>query len=367
MENKNQEQLERQRAWVIHVLYWGLLLLSIFFGGKLLLPVLLPFAVAYGLAWALDRPIQRLSDKTHLPRELSALLCVLLLTLFSGGLLLLLGAGVTAGLRSVAGFAPERLERELMNALAGLFAGMERWMDRAPPAWEHIIAGGMKELFGLLRDAALRMSGALLTLLGNWLKALPGLFMQVLVTMIAAVFLAGDFPHIRQLLHRLLPQRARPYLQEAGRFFGRTLPRCAGAYLLLFLLTTGELTVGFWLLHIPGAPIAALLTALLDILPVLGTGTVLLPWAVLAFWQRRGALGGGLLLLYGVVTVLRQWLEPKILGKQIQIHPLLTFFGMLLGLRLLGIWGLILLPMGLAFCRQLWEKELLPLHLPEEP
>lgn len=366
MERTQQEQLERQRAAVIRMLYWGLLLLGVFLGVKLLLPVVMPFILAYGLAWALDRPIRTLTVGMHLPKGISTMLCVLLAAIFSGGLLLLLGAGIAAGLRSLSGTAAAFLNEELLPTASCCLEQLEELVERIAPTFGTAVENGTQALLGVLRDSVLHLSGGVLAALGTGLAALPSILMKVLITLIAAVFMAMDFPQIKKFLRRLFPEEARPFLAEAERFFGRTAPRCTGAYLLLFCLTFCELAAGFWLLHIPQSLSAALLIALLDILPVLGTGTVLLPWAALAFWQRQGSLGMGLLLLYGVITLIRQFLEPRLLGKQIQVHPVLTFLGMLVGLRFFGILGVFLLPMGLAFLRQLHICGLIHLRVLEE-
>lgn len=360
--DQQQEQLEQQSAAVIRMLYWGLLLLSLFWGVKLLLPVLLPFILAYGLALALERPIGALSAGMRLPRGLAALLCVLLAAVFTGGVLLLLGAGIAAGLRSLSGAAAHFLSEGLLPAASCCFEHLEHLAARIAPSAGTAVESGTEDLMGLLTDGAIHLSGGLLTALGTGLAALPSLLMKVFITLIAAVFMAGDFPRIRRFLEHLLPEGAGPFLQEAECFFGRTAPRCAGAYFLLFCLTFSELAAGFWLLHIPRTLASALLIALLDILPILGTGTVLLPWAVWAFWQGQGGLGAGLLLLYGGITLIRQFLEPRLLGKQIQIHPVLTFLGMLVGLRFFGFLGIFLLPLGLAFLRRLHERGLIHLR-----
>ena len=88
--------------------------------------------------------------------------------------------------------------------------------------------------------------------------------------------------------------------------------------------------------------------AVFDILPILGTGGILLPWAAVLFVMGNKPLAAGILILYVIITVIRNIVEPKIVGKQIGLHPLVTLMAMFLGLKTFGIIGMIVLPVSLA-------------------
>ena len=113
--------------------------------------------------------------------------------------------------------------------------------------------------------------------------------------------------------------------------------------------------IGFLILRIPYGLLWAALIALVDAVPVLGTGTVLLPWALLSFFSGEASLGCGLLILYGVITLVRQLLEPRLIGHGLGLHPLLTLYGMLLSLQLFGVLGMLLTPALLALAGALWK------------
>ena len=89
--------------------------------------------------------------------------------------------------------------------------------------------------------------------------------------------------------------------------------------------------------------------AVLDILPILGTGGIMIPWAVISLVVGNVGLGLKLLLIYGIVTVVRNYVEPKIVGTQLGLHPIITLVSMFIGLRLFGFWGLFGLPVGISF------------------
>ena len=113
------------------------------------------------------------------------------------------------------------------------------------------------------------------------------------------------------------------------------------AYFFIFLLTFGELLLGFLLLRLNYAFWLAWVTALLDLLPVLGVGLVLLPFGIFELCTGQVLRGVGLLLLYAVITVVRQVVEPRWVGKSLGVHPLLLLFGIYAGLRIFGVAGLL--------------------------
>ncbi len=115
------------------------------------------------------------------------------------------------------------------------------------------------------------------------------------------------------------------------------------------------------MIKIPYAMTVALVIAVLDILPILGTGSVLIPWGILAAVNGNFKMALGVVLLYLVITVVRNIIEPKLVGKQVGLHPVLTLAGMLLGLRFAGFIGMLGVPFLLAFIKKLNDKGMIHL------
>ena len=128
------------------------------------------------------------------------------------------------------------------------------------------------------------------------------------------------------------------------------------SYALIITLTFVELLVGFLILGIEGAFVIAILVAILDILPVLGTGTVLIPWMIIVFSAGNARMGAGILVLYLVITIVRNIIEPKLVGRQMGLSPIIMLPSMLVGLQLFGIIGLFVVPFGVAFIKNLNDR-----------
>jgi predicted PurR-regulated permease PerM len=134
------------------------------------------------------------------------------------------------------------------------------------------------------------------------------------------------------------------------------------AYGIIMVVTFIELSIGLSFLRISGAIRIAAITAVLDILPLLGSGSVLIPWSVYHLIAGSPATGVGLLLLYAAITVIRNIIEPRIVGDQLGLHPVVTLCAMFIGMRLIGVLGIFLMPIAALLIRYLTTVEGLPLY-----
>ncbi|MBQ8350595.1 MAG: sporulation integral membrane protein YtvI [Clostridia bacterium] len=201
-----------------------------------------------------------------------------------------------------------------------------------------------------LGDTALRAAGALAS-------ALPNSIIFLLVTLAAAFYFALDLGGIHHALLAIMPEKMQRVTGKLKDGAWQTMIGYLRAYLLLLLVTLVLLLVGFLLLRVPYAVLLAALISLLDLLPIIGVGTLLIPWGIVSCLTGNLATGIGLFALYAVIALVRQFLEPKLIGQHLGLHPLLALLATYAGLRLFGFWGLMLLPGALMILRQLFISE----------
>lgn len=127
------------------------------------------------------------------------------------------------------------------------------------------------------------------------------------------------------------------------------------AQLKLMGITFLILNAGLLLLRVRYPVLAALVITVVDALPVFGTGTILIPWALALFLQGETKTGIGLVILYGAAALSRQALEPRLVGKQVGLNPVLTLLALYTGYRLLGVGGMIVFPIAAMLFKQLWD------------
>ena len=188
------------------------------------------------------------------------------------------------------------------------------------------------------------LSSAVPVFAADMVGALPSIILVSLVTVVACFYFAIDIEMINDTFASALPPNVLSYIQKLKKKLAHGLKRYFKAYLILFVITFVELLVGFLILGVDYSFVLALLIAFVDFLPLFGTPLVLLPWAIVAILMKNYFLGFGLLILLSLIMIVRQIFEPKILGKNLGVHPIVTLVTLYIGFELFGLWGMIFLP-----------------------
>ena len=310
-----------------------------------------PLTLGLLLAALLAPAADRLAERTGCPRQLAA---VLVMAAFYLGLGALAAAAAvwTAGqgaaaLRSLPLLWETTLRPGLESAAAQLAPAVEAGAD----ALEHALPG-------LVSGISARAAGAAARLITR----LPALLLGSVFTVILSFCIAADYPALRRLADRL-PPGAAGLLRESRDFGGRVLGRMLRVTGILSLLMLAEMTLGLWLLGIPRPWNAACAITLLDLLPLIGSGMILLPWGLWELLRGRAALGIGLWLLFGAAELIRTILEPRLMGARTGLPPLALTAALFVGLRLGGAMGAVLTPAGVLFLWDLYTREKLPAFL----
>ena len=176
-----------------------------------------------------------------------------------------------------------------------------------------------------------------------------GLMVVMILFMMGVMLFVREMDGIRQWMEH-------SFFREEFIRIGRVLALAGRAYLraqgIILLFTMALCTAGLFLLKNPYYILAGIGLGLLDALPVFGTGTVLVPWAVVCFFRRRWRRGLFLLALYAACYLLREFLEAKLLSDKVGLSPLLTLISIYVGLQLFGIPGVLLGPVGALVIRE---------------
>ena len=323
--------------------------------GLALLPLMLPFLLAYGLALGAEPAVAALGRRTPLPRWARSGLCVTALFLGAGAALFFFGRVLWEELLRLVRQLPELLT-QLQPTLTGLREALETLARRAPEGLAGLLTQWIGELFaggaGLLES----VYGFLSALVSGVVTGVPRLFLGLVTTVIAAYMTSAALPQVKAWLRSRLPK---PWLERLRRTRTRVRSAFGGwcrAQIKLILLVFAVLTLGLWLLGVEFPLLFGGLIALLDALPVLGTGTVLIPWALLSFLREQSGLGFGLLALYAVCSLSRSVLEPHLVGKQFGLPPLATLMAFYIGYRLFGVAGMVLLPLAVLLVKPFFHE-----------
>lgn len=318
-----------------------------------LFPLISPFLLGLLLALA-ARPLEEFFRKRLcLPSAVSSGIAVFAVLTLLGLLLAMLGALLLRLLENLTDLLPgvtAAFTAGSQTLYAWLLGLTRRFPASLRPGLEKLVTGlfsrGSALLDGLIRSA--------LSLAAGLLRALPDSALGLATGVISAFLICPRLPRLQAWLSRSAGSGIQTLLALLTRI-KTALLGWLKAQLSLMAITFCLLTPGFFLLRISHAPLWAALTALVDAFPILGTGTVLLPWSAVCFLRGSTAQGIGLLGLYAAVLLIRSLLEPRLLGRQLGLDPLLTLIALYAGYKLWGFAGMILAPALAVAARQLPE------------
>lgn len=373
-------ETERKKAAIINVAYYAMILVLGYYFVRYALWLFLPIVIAFFVALILQKPVNAISRKTPVKRGAASVVCVFLLLFAIVGLAVLLGATVVNYLKDFIAYMTALFENT-----DALLENIENWVldviARLPDGIAGMLTKNVTEVFSsveamLSGDSGKASAQAVQNGLSfdlSWImtpvasvvstaKQLPAMLTSVLVTLIASCFLTSDFDSISRFIRRQLSEDSNRKFDKAKELLKSSFGKILKAYGLIIVVTFTEMLIGLGVLRLIGVfnssyiVIIAAATAIIDIVPVLGTGTVIFPWAVYSFIAGNYGLGIGLLIIYAVISVIRQIIEPKLVAGQLGLPPFVTIIGMFVGLRLFGVPGMFAMPMLIIMLKLLNEE-----------
>lgn len=317
--------------------------LVVWIGVKFLLPVLLPFLLGGLLAMSAEPMVQFGVNRLRLPRPLSAAAGVTMTLFLLAGILMILGALAVKELGVLAGALPD-IRQTVHRGLVTTKEWMVTLASRTPEGVRPVLTNTVQTLFGnetlLLDQAAEKLPNLFTSAIGR----ISGGVLWIGTGILAGFMISSRLPRLRQMIKERTPKIWKEQYLPALRRVRQALGGWLRAQVKLSALTYGIVAVGFLLLRIPYGFLWAIPVALVDAVPILGTGTVLLPWALVELLQGQQLRAVGLLCTYGVALITRTVMEPRLVGKQIGLDPLATLLFLYTGYRFWGILGMLAAP-----------------------
>ena len=340
--------MEKKQKFIVDIFFYGLIIILLWAVCKFVLPVLIPFIIAFIISSLLRVPVKRLYGPSEVKNKLiSIITCIVFYVI----IFFILAAASVNLYNTISDFLvsiPTMYQNDIVPALNLFSDFIERTLSSMDAGIAAEIDSIFQEYVNNIGEYIKAFSVNAVKVISGSLVEIPGFIIKLVITIISTFFFMIDYDKVLALFVRFIPSDRKETVLDLIKYYKSTILIYLKSYSLLFLLTYVELWIGFSILRIPYAPLIGLLIAIFDILPILGVGGVLLPWAVILFVMKEIPLGIGILILYLVITFIRNTAEPKLVGKQIGLHPLATLIFMYLGLRFMGFLGMFLFPVTLA-------------------
>ena len=363
---------EKKRQFIINIVYTVILIALFYLFFKFAFGTILPILCAVVVAMILQKPVNFICKKTPLKRGLVSALTVIFafLVIVSGLVLILIWVGsefkgffqyimieledipalvhkIEGYIGNAVGFLPEKLETAVMEFVS------EKLSTLTSPSTTPSDS-----------SMSIDLSALSTPLMGIWntAKQIPTTLVSIVVAIIACCFMTADFATVKKLVLGFFQPDTRSKIVRAKRLLFPSLGKMAKAYAIIITITFCELSLGLFLLTLMGIYdsgyifVIAILTAIIDIVPVLGTGTVLIPWAVISLLNGNYPMTIGLIVMYACITVIRQIIEPKLVAAQLGIPAFLTIVSMFIGSQIFGVLGIFILPITIVMLKLLNDE-----------
>ncbi len=333
------------------------LLLALWLGLRYLLPLVRPFLLAAVLALVSEPLVWVLEKRLHLSRGLASGIGVSISLLVTVLLLVTLCAFLLKELGNLAGVMPD-LEDTAATGIASLEGFFLSLASNTPDSVNTLLTRGVENLFSGSSKVLDQVSSRMLDMASNILKGLPDSALGLGTWVLASFMTSARLPQIKAFFKKQIPAHWREEYLPALKKLRHTMAGWLTAQLKLAAITFCILTLGFLILQIPYAPLWAALISLADALPVLGTGTILVPWSLVCFLQGNTLQAVGLLGIYAAAALMRSILEPKLVGKQLGLDPLVTLMALYAGYHIWGILGMLFAPLlAVTLTQLLWNPK----------
>lgn len=355
--------IEKRKNFLINTAYIAIILGLIFIAFKFLSMYLMPFLIGIAASFLVQRPARSLSKKTKIPKSVLTIFFVILTYAI---ICLLIFAISYFAYVQIFNFATNVFPTyipTIQSALEGLNLKISELLNGLPADILNALNNFPQQIF----DVITKGGGTLLTNFGmSVVKAAPRLLVTIIVTLVASCFIAKDYDKIIRFAKLQLSKKTWDIMVDIKELFTKNILRILRGYLILMFITFLELCIFIGILGRPNFIFLAALISVVDILPVLGTGTIVIPWALISLLSGDIFSTVVLVIAYIVITVLRNFLEPRIIGQQLGLNPLVMLIALFVGLKVLGFAGMILFPLSIIIITELQKKGKIHLWKTEE-
>ncbi len=354
-----------RKSFIVNFVYFGIIIGLYYFVVKFAFGYIFPFVFAAVLAIFLQKPVRFISSKLKLKAHgaISTIMVLLIVVAVVGVIALAVNA-LIGELKDFISYFLSRfksvddllktIEESLLNIVVAL-----------PKGVGVTLADKITQLFDnfSVENTGIDMGMITAPLSGAWgvVKGVPSFLVSIVVTIVSCVFMTSEYDLVRDMILSILPEKKGKNLARAKNTVTQGIGKLIKAYATIMFITFCEVFLGLNLMRLIGVydggyiATIAFVICIVDIIPVLGTGTIVIPWAIYSIITGNFALGIALIALYAIITVLRQIIEPKLVANQVGLPSIVTIMAMFLGGRIFGAFGILLLPLTVIIVKLMYD------------
>lgn len=377
-------KVAKRRDFLIDLVYVMAIIGLVYVFFKYCFSIAAPFLLSFFFAVILQRPLGWLDKKTkNKMHSFWSIVLVLLCVAIILGPVISVIATLFREIGNFISFLGEQLN-DLPTFLVTLQNEILKAIKFLPDSIYTSVSENITQFFGnLINDFDVSKLGINMSSITSGLsngisgvysvvKNIPSILISVVIGVIAWILFTKDYKKVVKFIKLQLPDKHKNLLSETKKIFSSTILKMCRAYGLIMFITFCENFLGLTILNLIGVMknsyvfVIAICIAVFDILPVAGSGGILIPWSLIALVTGNVGQCVGLLILYAVITVIRQYIEPKIVGDSLGVNPLVTLAGLYFGLKLFGFMGMFIVPICVMTLKAFNDAGRIHLYTPPE-
>ncbi len=340
--------MEKRKELIINVLFVAMVCGLLYLFMNYLFPALVPFLIAFIVACIVRFFAKKISKDSDQVGTRVAVIIILGFYTLLFVLAILLGVNLVDKIGEWVRSMPDMYNETIVPLWQQLSVKMETMAMEFDESVAREVERTLNEFQTNMGTIISNASLTAVRVISGGITGIPAFIIKLIVTVIATFFMTVDFDKITKAFRNVVGEKKYGLINQGVHQAKDVVFAYLKSYIILFFLTFIELSIGLSIMRIPYSILVALGIAVFDILPILGTGGILIPWSIICLFIDNIPMGIGIFVLYIVIAVVRNSVEPRIVGKQIGLHPLVTLIAMFVGLSLFGLVGLLGVPIVLV-------------------
>lgn len=353
---------QRRGAFLINLLYFAAIVVIVILALRYAVPWMMPFIIGFAVAMMLHPFITWTAKKLKISRK--AIACVVIVLGYA-----ILITAITFGTIELVNLLsrmfqklPALFDTQIAPTFSAIGSYFSDFFAKLPADWVATIGSMADSVLDAIKGVLGSVSAGGLNFLTSFIGALPGFLVALVFTILASFFISMNYESTRDFLMAQLSPRTQEIMRAIKATLKGTVFAYIKAYFKLMCLTFVELSISLMIIGVKNAVGISFGIALFDFLPVFGTGAIVIPWIVIDFILGRTFEAVGLLIAYGIITVIRNFIEPKVVSDQLGLNPVVSIIAIYLGFVWLGVLGMIIVPMAVQIAISLHQKGIVTIY-----
>ncbi len=305
-----------------------------------LINLFLPFILAFIIAAPFHKTVEKLASTLHIHKGISSLIIIILLLAIVGGILFWLIYYLYMQLRGLIDALPD-----IIKSVQYTFIEYNEKYRKYMPGIANFIDNYIKNSNFSINDYTPKITSSAITYATDFAATVPSALFFILIFVLSVFFFIKDYDAVMHFIKEALPEKTLSKLRYLKNTAWRGFVGYMKSQIILSSITALLVAVTFWVLDIDYAVIWAIIIGIVDALPILGSGIVLIPYAIISFMMKKSLFFSiSIIILQTVVFLVRQMLSPRIMSSHLGIHPLITLISIYIGNELMGVLGMVVFP-----------------------